>query len=163
METMEYAKKLANDADSEYVTPNRLIGEERYYPNSINSLYEFETPQHICLLKTLDLFKVIYNESPPKRSKVNYANAVLVATDDFVHIVFEDNQVNSMTVSYESISAVNIRKKSPRRRIEIKFGHKSAYWKLIEAKTSPDDMLDQAIQFIQTKVQQKSIFVRNLE
>jgi len=155
--------ELAKNADSEYATPERLIGEEKYYPDITKSLYDFETPQHICLLKYNGVFKLIYSENAVDSYKITYVEGALVATDDFVHVIFTNSGNNSMTASYESISGINIKKKSPRRRIEIKFGHKSAYWRLVEAKSSPDDMLNQAIQFIQTKVQEKSIFVRNLE
>jgi len=159
MEQMNHAKELAREAAGDYVTAERLIGNADYYPNIMKSLHDFETPHHICLLKSYDVFKIIFAESPAKLSRVNYVKGVLVATDDFVHIIFsEADMVNSMITSYDAISNVNIKKKSPRRRIEIKFGNKSAYWRLVEAKTTPDDMLDQTIQFIQTQAQENSIF-----
>ena len=164
MERMKHAKRLAEDADGDYVTADRLIGNMQYYPNAMKALHDFETPQHISLLKSAEIFKIVHSESGANYAPISYSKGALIATDDFVHFIFDGGlEVHSLITSYESISNINIRKTSPRRRIEIKFGNNSSYWRMVEAKTAPDDMLDKTTQFIQTKIQEKSIFYSNVK
>jgi len=155
-------KKLSANAEQKYVTADRLTGDMKYYPNILDILYDFEQPHYISLLKSNSQNWLVSHHHPDfKNHWINYRYGTLVATDYFVHLVQEnaDYDTESMTASYESISRSAIEGSSPRRRMNIYFGDKSRHWRLVEAKTAPDEMLNQTNKFINKKARERSYFL----
>ena len=144
------ARGIASNAVGESVTADRLLGNVEYYPKILANLQEYEQPHYISLL-TKDGPVRIGLEKPRDRYTYHHpGNSVLVATNEFVHIIGEtySNQQFGLSTSYKRIERIDIRDGLPNRKVQISFSPGDEYWRVIEARSAPPEMLDELIDFV---------------
>ena len=140
------AEKLADGAISDTITPDILLGNVTYYPEIISHLYDGEQPHYAALLTVnADLVVSVGPQSGTLRSD----NAVLVASDQYVRLIFESSHVIE---PYETLSEIIITDDPPTRTFQLYCGNRGQVWSHIEAKTADDWIFEDTIQFIQEMI-----------
>ncbi len=144
------AERLADNALSQTVTKDVLLGNLNYYPEILPYLPEGEQPHYVALLSVNADLRV---DIGPQTGVLKSNNAALVASEECVRIAFNSNYV---VEPYEVLEGIEVAGKHPKRSFRLHCGADGQSWSHTEAKTADDWIFEDTIAFIRDMIEMSS-------